>query len=164
MSAARDRAGRDGASRVVDFGAGRGGERCGGCALDVVGDGSAFLQNIFADGEADALLLLVADERKMGVEEVVCGVAVALGAEVDHIDQHVGEGVPVMAIGSALHLEVEEEAAVAAQDGDGAERAGVLEEAEGGDFSRPGQSSCLSMTQEGLSVTIWRMTLGSSGR
>ena len=46
-------------------------------ALAVMGDRSALLQHIFADGEADALLLLVADQRQVGVEEIVRGVALA---------------------------------------------------------------------------------------
>ena len=96
-----------------------------------MGDGAAFLQDVFADGETDVLLLLVADEGKVGVEEIVGGVAVALLGEVDDVDEHVGEPVAGHgAVGSTLKLEVEEERAVAGEDGDGAHGAFVLEGAE----------------------------------
>ena len=88
-----------------------------------MGDGAALLQDVLADGETDSLLLLVADEREMRIEEVVGGVALARLRELDNVDEHVGKGVAGhRAISAALQLKVEEEAAVASENRDGAER------------------------------------------
>ena len=104
-----------------------------------MGDGAALLQNVLADGEADALLLLVADEREMRVEEIVRGVALACLRELDDIDQHVGEGVAGhRAVRSALHLEIEEQAAVAGEDRERAERSLALKAAQRGDLFQAG--------------------------
>ena len=85
------------------------------------------------------MLLLVSDERKVGVEEVVGGVAVALLHEVDDVDEHVGEGVAGhCAVGSTLHLEVEEEATVAGEDGERAQGAVALEGSQRGDLFEAG--------------------------
>ena len=75
----------------------------------------------------------------MRIEEVVSGVALAGLRELDNVDEHVGEGIAGhRAVGSALQLKVEEEAAVAGENGDGAERSLALEAAQGGDFFEAG--------------------------
>ena len=50
-------------------------------------DRSALLQDVLADREADALLLLVTHQRQVGVKEIVRGVAPARVRELDDIDQ-----------------------------------------------------------------------------
>ena len=98
-------------------------------------DRSALLQDILADREADALLLLVTDEREVGIEEIVRGVSLARVRELDDIDQHVWECIAGhCAVGSPLHLEVEKEAAVAGEDGDRTESAVTLKPAQRGDL------------------------------
>src|ERR1035441_457916 len=100
---------------------------------------SALLQDVLADREAEALLLLVTDEREVGVEEIVRGVSLARVRELNDIDQHVGERIAGhCAVGSPLHLEVEKEAAVAGEDGDGTERAVTLKLAQLGDLFEAG--------------------------
>ena len=83
-------------------------------------------------------LLLVAQQRQVGVEQVVRRLALAGGRQAHHVAQHVGKGVAgVGAIGAALHLVVEEQAVVAAQDGDVAHRAVALEAAQRRDLLQP---------------------------
>src|ERR1035441_2892463 len=102
-----------------------------------MGDGAALLQDVFADGQTNALLLLVTDEREVGVEEVVGGVAVALPGEVDDVDEHVRKGVAShRAIRAAVHLEVEKQAAIAAEDRERPERSVALKRAQRGDLDR----------------------------
>jgi hypothetical protein len=49
-------------------------------------DRSALLQDELADREPGALLLLVTDEREVGVEQIVRGVSLACVRELDDID------------------------------------------------------------------------------
>ena len=78
--------------QVVNFVAGDVGELAGGCALGVEVEDSASFQYVFPDGEADSGLLFVAQQGKVGVEEVV-GLHRARrpAASCDQVDQHVGE-------------------------------------------------------------------------
>jgi hypothetical protein len=102
---------------------------------------SALLQDVLADREADTLLLLVTDEREVGVEEIVRGVSPACVRELDDIDQHVWERIAGHgAVGSPLHLEVEKEATVAGEDGDGTKSAVTLKLAQLGDLFEAGPS------------------------
>ena len=85
-------------------------------------------------------LLLVAQEGKVRVEEVVRRVALPGGGKTNDVDEHVREGVAGHgAVGAALHLEIEEEAAVATQDRERPQAAFGLEAAQRRDLfeSRP---------------------------
>ncbi len=104
------------AQQVVDLGSRRGGEYATGYALCIVHDGAALLQHVLAYGEAYPLLLFVADEGKVRVEKIVGGFACACIHVLDDVDEHVREGVARHGtVGAALHLEVDKEAAVAAE-------------------------------------------------
>src|ERR1700733_7054320 len=65
---------REPAQQVVDLGPRRRIQRCAGNTLGVMGNRAALVQDILAHRETDALLLLVADERKMRVEEIMSGI------------------------------------------------------------------------------------------
>src|SRR5690606_29022250 len=58
--------------QVVDLGACRFAKHKPRLALDIAGDDAAVLQDMLAHGKPDTELLLVADQRKMRVEQVVC--------------------------------------------------------------------------------------------
>ncbi len=124
------------------------------CAAPAERQQPAALQHVLAHRQADARLLLVAQQRQVRVEQVVRRVALARGLQAHDVAQHVGEAVAgVGAVGAALHLVVEEQPAVAAQDRDVracCRRARSARSVE--IFSRPGQSSCLSITQAGASL------------
>ena len=71
---------REAREQIVDFRLGGRAETGAGLALRVRSENAAPLHHIFAHGEADALLLLVADQRQMRVEQVVRGVALAFAS------------------------------------------------------------------------------------
>src|SRR4051812_2526517 len=56
-------------------------------------DDAAPRQHVFPHGEADAELLLVADQRQMRVEQVVRRIPLPGGGKPHELDQHVGEGI-----------------------------------------------------------------------
>src|ERR1700722_6782597 len=96
----------------------------------------------------------------MCVKKVVRFPAPPLARHSHDVDQHFREGVARhRVIDSALHLEIEEQAAVA---GIGTRRsfALVLESPERRNLFQAGPSSCFSVTQDALSVMIRRMTFG----
>src|ERR1700679_3138936 len=100
---------------------------------------SPLLQDVLADREADALLLLVTNERKVGVEQIVRCVPLTCVRELDDIDEHVGERIAGhRAVGSPRNLEIEKEAAVAGEDRDGTESAVTLKLAQRGDLFKAG--------------------------
>src|SRR5229473_6661385 len=69
---------RDAGEQIIDFGSrGRGNARAR-LALRARGDHAALLQHVFAHSQSRTELLLVADQRQMGVEQIVRGVAAAL--------------------------------------------------------------------------------------
>src|SRR5690606_3675573 len=104
--------------QVVDLGACRFTKRKPRLALDIAGDDAAVLQDMLAHGKPDAELLLVADQRKMRVEQVVRLLAPACRRQVDQFGQHVREAVAGhRPVGAAFRLEIEEHAAIAAEDG-----------------------------------------------
>jgi hypothetical protein len=114
-----------------------------------VRDGAPARERVLADGEAEARLRLVADERHVGVEEVAGLCFLALGHQADHIGHHLGVGeAGHRAIGAADHLFEQELRAVAAEDRDAA---GAVSSARRRVeiFSSPGQASCFSITQVG---------------
>ena len=63
--------------QVVDLGLRRCGDGGAGLALGAGGDDAALLQHVFAHRKPGAGLLLVADQRQMGVEQIMRGVALA---------------------------------------------------------------------------------------
>jgi hypothetical protein len=98
-------------------------------------DEPAPLQHVLAHRQSDTGLLLVAQQRQVGVEQVVRGVALACALQPHDVAQHVGERVTGhRAVGAALAFEVEEQPAVAAQDRDVSHRAVTLESAQRGDL------------------------------
>src|SRR5690242_11709413 len=62
---------------IVDLGLRRRRNAGARLALRAGGDDAALLQDVFADSEARARLLLVTDQRQMRIEDVVHGVALA---------------------------------------------------------------------------------------
>ncbi len=93
---------------------------------------------MFADGEADVGLLFVAGQREVGVEEVVGVVDVAGRVGFADGDHHFGVGEAGHgAVGAAVELFGEEEAAVAGEDGDAA-LAFRFGGADGGDLREAG--------------------------
>ena len=132
-----------------------------GLSLRVGDENAAPHHHVFARGQADALLLLIADQGQMGVKKVVCFLTPPLARQPHDVNQHLREGVAGhRAIDSALHLEIEEQSTVAGQNRNAAQLALLLKSPGDEIFSSPGQSSCFSMTQETLSVMIRRMTFG----
>src|SRR6187401_838642 len=67
----------DAGQQVVDLGLRGGGDGGAGLALCRRRDDAALLQHVFAHREAGTRLLLVADQRQMGIEQVMRGVALA---------------------------------------------------------------------------------------
>ncbi len=117
--------------QIVDLGLRRRRDRRARLALGAGRDDAALLQHVFAHGQADAGLLLVADQRQMRVEQVMRGVALAGLGQLDDIDQQFREGIAGHgAVGAALHLEIEEQAAIADQDRQRPQRAVLLEAAQ----------------------------------
>src|SRR6185437_5742476 len=72
---------REAPEEIVDFGLRGGAQAHGRLALRVGGDDPAPHHHIFPDGEAHALLLLVADKRQMGVEKIVSLIAFSLAGQ-----------------------------------------------------------------------------------
>src|SRR3954462_738808 len=107
----------DARQQVLDLCLRRRRDRGAGLALGAGGDDAALLQHVFAHGKARAGLLLVADQRQMCVEQIMSGVALAFLRKADDVDQKLGEGIAGHgAVGAALHLEVQKEPAIAAED------------------------------------------------
>ena len=85
-----------------------------GLSLRVGCENAALHHHIFARGEADALLLLIADKGQVGVEQVVRLLAPPFVRQPHDVDQHFREGIAGhRAIDAAFHFEVEEQPAVA---------------------------------------------------
>ncbi len=96
-------------------------------------------KNIFAHGEADSGLRLVAHQRQVAIEQIVRLLAFALVDEIDHAHQHLGIGIARHgAIGAALHLEGQEHAAVAAENRHAAHLARIARAAQSRDLVETG--------------------------
>jgi hypothetical protein len=98
---------------------------------------------VFARGQADALLLFIADQGKWASKRSCVSSRRPLARQPHDVDQH-------RAIDSALHLEIEEQATVAGQNRNAAQLALLLESPGRRNLSSLGQSSCFSITQEAL--------------
>src|SRR6478735_597658 len=123
---------------IVDLRLGRRRDGRARLALGAGSDDAALLQHMLAHGKARAGLLLVADQWQMRVEQVMRGVALARLGQVDDVDQKLREGIAGHgAIGAALHLEVQEQPAIAAEDRERTERTVLLKVAEGRDLLQP---------------------------
>ena len=111
-------------------------------------DGAAAMQQIFADGEAEAGLLLVAGERQIGIEEVLGAVEIAAGGGAADVDHHLGSRSRSWRRRRRAPSPRQEQAAIADEDGEApadaasASRRRLILES-------PGQSSCFSMTTLG---------------
>jgi hypothetical protein len=106
---------------------------------------------VFARGQADALLLFIADQGKWASKRSCVSSRRPLARQPHDVDQHLREGVAGhRAIDSALHLEIEEQATVAGQNRNAAQLALLLESPGRRNLSSLGQSSCFSITQEAL--------------
>src|SRR5258708_22253859 len=66
---------RDTGEQIIDFGSRCRGNARARLALRARGDHAALLQHVFAHGQSRTWLLLVADQRQMGIEQIVRGVA-----------------------------------------------------------------------------------------
>ena len=83
---------------------------------------------VFARGQADALLLFIADQGKWASKRSCVSSRRPLARQPHDVDQHLREGVAGhRAIDSALHLEIEEQATVAGQNRNAAQLALLLE-------------------------------------
>ena len=91
-----------------------------------------FCSTYFRHGEAEALLLFVADERQVGIEDVVGAPGVAGGVFADHRDHHLGVAeAGHRAVGAARQLLRKEQAAVAGEDRDAADVAAIARRTKG---------------------------------
>ena len=154
---------RDAGEEVVDLRPRRRRERRAGLALRVAGEDAAAHQHVFAHRKPDARLLLVADEGQMRVEEVVRLVALAgllRGARRRRACP-----------GRRSRSWRRRRRAPSRNRGTGrrcrtGSRCGRIELPSAWKprsaeiFSSPGQSSCFSITQDGLSCTMRRITAG----
>src|SRR5258705_2892855 len=123
---------------VIDFGFCRRRNAGTGLALRAGGDHAALLQDVFAHREPRAGLLLVADQRQMRVEQIMRGIALAGLRKLHDVDKQFGKGVSGhRAVGTALHLEIEEQSAVADQNRQRAQRTVLLEIAKRGNLFQP---------------------------
>ncbi|MNN21957.1 hypothetical protein D3C81_1352960 [compost metagenome] len=124
---------------MVDLRPGRGRHRRRRLALGGRGQQAAPHHHVLAHRQPRAGLLLVAQQRQVGIEQVVGCLALAGGREAHHVAEHVREAVArVGAVGAAFHLVVEEQAVVAAEDRDMAHRAILFEAAQRRDLFQPG--------------------------
>ena len=97
----------------------------------------------------------------MGVEQIMRGVALAGLLQLHDIDQQFREGVAGHgAVGAALHLEIEEQAAIADQNRHRLQRAVLLIAAQRGDLLQARPVLVLEHDAGRLSITILRITAG----
>ena len=102
--------------QIVHFGPRRGRECGSGLALSVGSDEPAAHQHIFSDRESNSLLLLVTDQRKMGIKQVVGLIPLACLLKPNHVSQHLRESIARHgAVGTALHFEIQEQRTVAGE-------------------------------------------------
>ena len=105
---------RETREEIVDLRHRRRAQTGAGLSLRVGGENAALHHDIFARGQANALLLLIAHEGQVGVEQVVRVLAPPFVRQPHDVDQHFREGIAGhRAIDAAFHFEVEEQAAVA---------------------------------------------------
>ena len=101
--------------------------------MGVGGQDTSSLEDIFSHSEAEGpLLLLVSQIGQVSVEQVVRVVPTTGCRQLHDVDQHFGKRVAgVRSVRASIHLEIEEETAVAREDGYVTHRAVTLKLSEG---------------------------------
>src|SRR6516164_6534624 len=103
--------------QIIDFGLRGRRDRRAGLALSAGGDDPPLLQQVFAHGKTCARLLLVTNERQVRIEQIMRGIAFAVLREAHDIDQEFRESIARHgAVGTPLHLEIQKQPAIAAED------------------------------------------------